>query len=667
MHTRRMATIVSVVVTLSLLLAARYTLAGSPAQQGAAETQAAAAAPLGTSFTYQGRLLDAGQPASGSYDLQFKLYNAASAGTQLGSTVQKDDMAVTTGLFTVELDFGSGVFTGDARWLEIAVRPGSSTGAFTTVTPRLPLTAVPYAHSLRPGASVETGAGNALNLSTSGTSGTALNALASATSGNTAAVYGSSSSPGGAGLSGYNSSSGYGVYGSAGGSTGIPYGVYGLASHAGSATSYGVYGKSNSSLGTGVGGEAPWNGIFGKATASGGYGVYGEASAASGTNYGVYGKAISVSGYGVYGQGGYYGVYGSGTDPVGVTYGVYGISTGPAGYGVKGQSTYRQGVRGESTYGAGVYGTASTTGTVGIATASGGPTWGVYGQSNAPSGYGVYGENTSSGATYGVYGVNASSSGAGVMGTSKNAAGSGVRGETVNGHALEGVVDWTKQGRGAAVYGSGGFYGYGASFENATALTPTVLIQNYAADGLALDVRGATTIAGETYIEGNTHISGTLTLPAKKGYVSISAAAFHPRESEALYLRSGYYFSHSEPLQDDLRYFFADVQLPHGAVVTQFTFCWSLEVDYPSVTGIIYLHRLNLPDRIDTAGGTWEEDMAGGTTTSTQAFRMRCTSDTTISAPLIQNNAYTYFVKAIIPGYVIIHGVVIEYEFGGPY
>lgn len=31
-------------------------------------------------------------------------------------------MAVTDGLFTVALDFGAGVFTSDARWLEIAVQ-----------------------------------------------------------------------------------------------------------------------------------------------------------------------------------------------------------------------------------------------------------------------------------------------------------------------------------------------------------------------------------------------------------------------------------------------------------------------------------------------------------------------------------------------------------------
>ncbi|MCK4451743.1 MAG: hypothetical protein KAX26_14250, partial [Anaerolineae bacterium] len=100
---------------------------------------------VGTVFTYQGRLTDGGSPANGEYDFQFELYDAASGGAQVGSMVPKENTAVTDGLFTVELDFGSGIFTGDARWLEIGVRPGASAGAYTTLTPRQALTATPYA------------------------------------------------------------------------------------------------------------------------------------------------------------------------------------------------------------------------------------------------------------------------------------------------------------------------------------------------------------------------------------------------------------------------------------------------------------------------------------------------------------------------------------------
>jgi len=103
-----------------------------------------AQAPIGTNFTYQGQLKENGLLANGPYDFQFALYDAATGGSQVGSTLTRDDVGVTDGLFTVELDFGD-VFNGEERWLEIAVRPGDSTGAYTTLSPRQLLTAAPYA------------------------------------------------------------------------------------------------------------------------------------------------------------------------------------------------------------------------------------------------------------------------------------------------------------------------------------------------------------------------------------------------------------------------------------------------------------------------------------------------------------------------------------------
>ena len=99
----------------------------------------------GTAFTYQGRLNADGQPANGSYDLRFTLFDAASSGSQAGLPITNSATAVSNGLFTVALDFGAGVFTGADRWLDIAVRPGASAVEFTNVVPRQKLTATPYA------------------------------------------------------------------------------------------------------------------------------------------------------------------------------------------------------------------------------------------------------------------------------------------------------------------------------------------------------------------------------------------------------------------------------------------------------------------------------------------------------------------------------------------
>lgn len=98
-----------------------------------------------TAFTYQGKFTDAGQSANGVFDLQFALFDALNAGAPQGATFTREDVVVANGVFTVQLDFGAGAFPGAARFLEIGVRPGASTGAFTTLTPRQPVQATPYA------------------------------------------------------------------------------------------------------------------------------------------------------------------------------------------------------------------------------------------------------------------------------------------------------------------------------------------------------------------------------------------------------------------------------------------------------------------------------------------------------------------------------------------
>lgn len=109
---------------------------------------------LGSAFTYQGKLTDSGSAATGSYDMTFKLFDALSSGSQVGSTVTKTSVAVAGGLFTVELDFGTSPFAGQARWLELAVRPAGS-GSYTTLVPRQPLDPTPYALYSRSGVATD--------------------------------------------------------------------------------------------------------------------------------------------------------------------------------------------------------------------------------------------------------------------------------------------------------------------------------------------------------------------------------------------------------------------------------------------------------------------------------------------------------------------------------
>ena len=96
----------------------------------------------GTAFTYQGRLNSGTNVATGSYDLQFGLWDSSSGGAQQGNLLTNSATAVSNGLFTVTLDFGN-QFPGAARWLEIGVR-SNGVATFITLLPRQPLTPAPY-------------------------------------------------------------------------------------------------------------------------------------------------------------------------------------------------------------------------------------------------------------------------------------------------------------------------------------------------------------------------------------------------------------------------------------------------------------------------------------------------------------------------------------------
>lgn len=111
---------------------------------------------IGSTFNYQGQLNDSGTSANGSFDFQFILYDAASGGSQKGSTLKKDKVAVSNGQFNVSLDFGQEVIDGTALYLEVGIKPAGSSSAYTILSPRTGLTAVPYALGM-PGVTLQNG------------------------------------------------------------------------------------------------------------------------------------------------------------------------------------------------------------------------------------------------------------------------------------------------------------------------------------------------------------------------------------------------------------------------------------------------------------------------------------------------------------------------------
>jgi hypothetical protein len=357
--------------------------------------------PLGTAFTYQGQLTDAGSPANGSYDFQLILYDAASGGSQVGPIVSLDDLAVSAGLFTVAPDFGA-VFGGARRFLEIGVRPGASGGAYTIVGPRQELTPGPSAlfSSTAPWgglSGVPAGFADGID-DDSGGDITSVTAGAGLAGGGVTGDLNLAVSFAGSGSATTASRSDHAHFGQSWTGASGSYGLQvvnsssdGLVSRATATTgsSYGVDGQSASTSGTGVRGFATATsgsnfGVFGLTASPSGRGVFGVATAAAGTSYGVYGQSSSVTGTGV-----------------------FGINTASSGqnHAVHGESA--------SFYGRGVFGWATATGN--------GDAHGVRGRSDSADGSGVSGYAThTDGLNKGVMGVTDSSVGVGVFGVTTN-------------------------------------------------------------------------------------------------------------------------------------------------------------------------------------------------------------------------------------------------------
>jgi hypothetical protein len=134
----------------AVFLAAGFIIAGLllsigwvQASDTAAPSQTTAAA--GTAFTYQGRLFYNGTAINGPCNLTFRLYDADSFGTQIGSNISITGVSVDDGYFYVDLDFGSGAFTGDARFLQITINSCPNGASNATLDPLIELKPAPYA------------------------------------------------------------------------------------------------------------------------------------------------------------------------------------------------------------------------------------------------------------------------------------------------------------------------------------------------------------------------------------------------------------------------------------------------------------------------------------------------------------------------------------------
>jgi len=335
MYTRKFV-FLSALSLLTVALMAVAVLANPPRGNTALAEGLTLTGTVASKISYQGRLTDAaGNPLNGNYDLVFQLWNDATGGSQVGSNIVRNDVPVSNGLFTVELDvpYPHDVFNGQALWLRIQVE-----GQW--LSPRQALLPVPYALSLRPGARIEG------SITESDHTNSAL------------AV--------------------------------INHGIGAAISAQGAAIGIDASAETGSAL---IGDSRDDYGVVGRTAASDMSGVFGDSSDGIGV------KGSSMNNYGVSGQSyASTGVVGSSTNGVGVDgsstngVGVSGRST--SSFGVDGFSSNGVGVRGRSTTQPGVSGRSDNQhGVIGWTGASGpGEISGVFGYST--DGVGVTGRST---------------------------------------------------------------------------------------------------------------------------------------------------------------------------------------------------------------------------------------------------------------------------------
>ncbi|MDR3387052.1 MAG: hypothetical protein P4L92_08380 [Rudaea sp.] len=247
----------------------------------AALNATAAATPQTTAFTYQGQLSNnGGLVSSGSpQSFTFTLYDAETGGTPIVvsgtdpvtgnpyTNPLSESATVTSGLFTVDLDFGQ-TFAGQQYWLEIAVNG-------QVLAPRQRVNTVPVAQY-----ALNSPAGTAGPTGPMGATG------ATGATGDTGPV-GATGDTGPAGPAG--ATGGAGATGAAG-SIG-PVGPTGLTGPAGATGANGPAGPTGATGATGSTGAAGSAGVQGPAGATGATGATGAAGAAN-----VYGDGSDGAG-----------------------------------------------------------------------------------------------------------------------------------------------------------------------------------------------------------------------------------------------------------------------------------------------------------------------------------------------------------------------------------
>jgi hypothetical protein len=143
----------SVGITL-VLLAVVWLVSTAVAQApGSSAPQAPAGGSYANTFSYQGRLVENGEPVSGTYDFIVTIWDGGVTQIATCLTSTTEGVLIENGVFTLFLIPDrpmNEVFSGQERWIELAVSPAGM-HTYTTLD-RQPIAPTPYAWGLRSGA-----------------------------------------------------------------------------------------------------------------------------------------------------------------------------------------------------------------------------------------------------------------------------------------------------------------------------------------------------------------------------------------------------------------------------------------------------------------------------------------------------------------------------------
>jgi hypothetical protein len=166
----------------------------------------------------QGKLTDhSGNPLTGTYDLTVRLYEVSSGGTSLCSYTITN-VSVDKGLFSTYANFQAcSALDGRQLWMGIQVETDDE------MTPRRPIDNVPYAWTLRPGATIigNLGSNAIVDIENMASGGRGLRSYATSATGTNYGVVGASVSPAGYGGYFYNTVGGTGLWANSASGTGL--------------------------------------------------------------------------------------------------------------------------------------------------------------------------------------------------------------------------------------------------------------------------------------------------------------------------------------------------------------------------------------------------------------------------------------------------------------